>query len=82
MPVLCMGFDQFFQLVWVYCLCAVIRSVGYTVEMTRPTTARLLAMKACDVNPGLYSYLLTGQAELFFYQYFQVHLKFQNAYFF
>ena len=56
---------KFFPLVWVYCTCAVIPSVGslygYRIDMTRPTTARLLAMEAYDVKPGQYGYLLTGQ---------------------
>ena len=34
--------------------------------MTRPITARLLAMKAHDVNPGQYGYLWTGQYHLLF----------------
>ena len=39
---------------------------GDRVEMTRPTTARLLATKARDVKPGQYGYLWTGQYHFLF----------------
>ena len=67
-----MGFDQVMSVSVGLCTCPVILSgkslYGYRdwVEMTRPTTARLLAMKSRDVKPGQYGYFWTGQYHFLF----------------